>query len=391
MAKRRDHGDGAIDERKHHPDGTVTYRLRYRLDGRRFTCTVRGTKADAKKELRRLIRSGDAGEHVAPDKLTVADWIDRWLALKEPNVKTRTFEHYKGVLKNHVVPALGARKLQQLSGTMIDDFYAELRKKLAPRTMGVVHVILKACLETSTKKKLLSANPGDDAERPETDDEEVGVALDEDQLAALVAGFRGTSIYVFVATLAFTGMRRNEALALRWFDIDLDTGMISVTRNVEKSKMYGLRIVTPKTARSVRKFKIDDGLVRLLRSERERHLRLQAGIPDGVGVDTSLIRLPADALVFPAMPGTDLTAIRSPGSVSKMFAEHVEKLGFDVRLHDLRGSHETILLDKGVALHTVAARCGHSPTMLLKVYAKRTKKSDTTAANVIGTLTKGLL
>jgi integrase len=70
----------------------------------------------------------------------------------------------------------------------------------------------------------------------------------------------------------------------------------------------------------------------------------------------------------------------------------VRKLGFPkLRFHDLRGSHDTILLDKGVPLHVVAARCGHDPAVLLRLYAKRTSKADATAANVIGTMTKGIL
>jgi integrase len=69
-----------------------------------------------------------------------------------------------------------------------------------------------------------------------------------------------------------------------------------------------------------------------------------------------------------------------------------EKLGFPgMRLHDLRGTHETLLLDSGMPVHTVAARCGHDPAVLLRIYAKRTKKSDQGAAEVIEKLTKTIL
>jgi integrase len=113
-------------------------------------------------------------------------------------------------------------------------------------------------------------------------------------------------------------MRRNEIPALRWIDVNVAGPTITVTRSVEDTKKHGRRIMTPKTANSVRTFKIDDGLVALLRSERERRLRLVAGIPDGIDIDLSLVKLPAEALVFPAVGG-DLTAIRSPFSVSEMF------------------------------------------------------------------------
>src|SRR5260370_42509685 len=76
MTTKRSHGDGGIDTR-----GENVHRLRYRHDGRRFTKTFRGTLGEARKELRRLIRSGDVGEHIAPDKVTLGEWVDRWFVL----------------------------------------------------------------------------------------------------------------------------------------------------------------------------------------------------------------------------------------------------------------------------------------------------------------------
>jgi integrase len=68
------------------------------------------------------------------------------------------------------------------------------------------------------------------------------------------------------------------------------------------------------------------------------------------------------------------------------------KLGFPgLRFHDLRGTHETMLLDAGVPVHVVAARCGHDPAVLLRGYAKRPRKADTSAAAVIGGLSRSML
>jgi len=119
-------------------------------------------------------------------------------------------------------------------------------------------------------------------------------------------------------------------------------------------------------------------------------------VPDGVTVDLSLVKLPNDALMFPNLPaaGEDFsfTKLRSPDSVTKQFVRKAQKLGFrGLRFHDLRGTHETLLLDAGVPVHVVAARCGHDPTVLLRSYAKRTRKADTSAAAVIGALSKGVL
>ena len=103
------------------------------------------------------------------------------------------------------------------------------------------------------------------------------------------------------------------------------------------------------------------------------------------------MKLPDNALVFPA-PGGAFTAPRHPDAVTKQFMLRAAKLGFPgLRFHDLRGTHETHLLDRGTPVHTVAKRCGHDPAVLLRVYAKRTDKSDADAAATIGNLTKGIL
>jgi hypothetical protein len=83
--------------------------------------------------------------------------------------------------------------------------------------------------------------------------------------------------------------------------------------------------------------------------------------------------------------------LRNARSFSSVFHDIAGKLGFAIRFHDLRASHATVLLDKGVPVHVVAKRIGDDPATLLKAYAKRTKKADTSAANVIGTLTTGVL
>ena len=125
-------------------------------------------------------------------------------------------------------------------------------------------------------------------------------------------------------------------------------------------------------------------------------MRIIAGVPDGAAVDLSLVKLPAGALMFPNPPGPSenfsFLKLRNPRNTTKEFMRKAAKLGFSgLRLHDLRGTHETLLLDAGVPVHVVAARCGHDPAVLLRSYAKRTRKADTSAAAVIGALSRGTL
>jgi integrase len=173
MIKKRPHGDGGIE-----PRGENCWRLRYRLNGRRFTVTFHGTKSEGLRELRRLIKSGEDGEHIAPDRITLAQWLPRWTALIERKadddtgagrnrgrlVNSRTLERYEELLRLHVLPTLGPTALQKIRGTQIDDLYIALERRLAPRTVHHVHTVL--CLNVAVRKGLIASNPAANAEAP---------------------------------------------------------------------------------------------------------------------------------------------------------------------------------------------------------------------------------
>jgi integrase len=392
---RRDHGDGGIDAR-----GPDRWRLRWRAEGKRYSKSFRGSIGEARKELRRLIKSADDGQHVAPDKLTLAGWVDRWVGLQRRGdtdhprrglVNARTLERYEELMRLHVIPTLGNRRLQRITATEIDALYTELEKKLATRTVHHVHTVLGACLNAAIRKGLLVVNPASKAEAPVPGASEAGQVLDQDQLTALLNGFRSSVLYPMVAVAAFTGARRNEILALRWSDFDPARSILTIARSLEETKAHGRRFKEPKTRRGNRTIAIDEGLVGILLAEREKYLRLTAGVADGADVDLSLVKLPDDALIFPS-PGDDVVQPRDARGVTKQFIRRAANLGFPtLRFHDLRATHETLLLDAGVPVHVVAARCGHDPAILLRTYARRTKKADTTAADVIWTISKGVL
>jgi integrase len=389
--KRGRNGAGSIDE-----SGENAWRLRYRIDGERYAKHFKGTKTDAQKELTRLLREGDTGTHVAPEKITLGEWIAQWMALTERNVNARTSERYGELLRCHAVPNLGTKQLQKITPTDIDNLYVKLEKTLAPRTVHHVHTVLGACLKSAIKKKLISASPVAGAEAPSPGEADHGMALDAEQLRNLVQGFRGSVLFPIVATAAFTGARRNEVLGLRWRDLDVANKTLRIERAVEETEKFGLTFKEPKTARGKRTITIDDDLIALLIAEREKYLRLTAGIPAVAPVDLSLVRLPDDALMFPNPPAKgvafSLSSPRNPRNTTKEFVRKATALGFrGLRFHDLRGAHETALLDAGVPVHVVAARCGHDPAVLLRSYAKRTRKADVTAAAAIAALSKGIL
>jgi integrase len=284
--------------------------------------------------------------------------------------------------------------LQELQATEIDALYLDLGAKLKPGTACYVHAVLNACLATAFRKGLIRSNPIMRVEKvPAAIEADHGVAIDEDELRKLMEGFRRSPLFPIVATAVFTGARRGEILALRWIDLDPANKTLRIERALEKTK-GGLAFKPPKTTRGTRTIAIDGELVALLSAEREKYLRIVAGVPEAATVDLSLVRLPDAALIFPSPTGSefDFTRPRDPLAVTRGFVRRARKLGFTrLRFHDLRGSHETFLLDRGVPVHVVAARCGHDPAILLRNYAKRTRRADTSAAAVIASLSKGVL
>jgi integrase len=393
MTSKRNRGDGGIDQRA--PD---VWRVRYRMAGKRFTKTVKGTRREAQQELRKLLRSADTGEAVMPDRVTLAQWIERWLAAGAPGrrqkqVGRRSLERYEQLLRCHVVPTLGSRPLQALRADEIDALYLALRGRIAERSIFFLHVCLGACINAAVRQRVLAVSPMQYLGKvPSAVESDHGIALDPEQTRKLVAGFVGHPLYLMVRVALGTGARRNELLALRWSDLNVADKTLRIERSLERTRG---RAVTkpPKTRRGLRTIALDDELCGLLLVEREKHLRIAAGVTDAT-IDLGLIRLPEGALIFPGSPPGDFsfTAFRGQSSVTKVFHQMARKLGFPtLRFHDLRGTAITQMLNAGVPAHKVAARHGHDPAVMLRAYAKAMPQNDADAARVMGDVLKGVL
>ncbi|WLA62383.1 tyrosine-type recombinase/integrase [Bradyrhizobium diazoefficiens] len=291
---KRSHGEGSLQRR-----GEGSWRLRYYVGEVRHALTFRGTRKEAADKLRSLLTDAGKGMHVAPDKRTLAQWADEWIALKAAERQHKTVARYEDLLMKHVLPKLGERPIQQIKPIEIQKLYAEI--DLAPRTRHHVATVLKACLQAAVDiGKLLQTNPAATIKKPTASESDVGQALEQEKIIALVEGFRGSTLFDFTFLMAFTGMRRGEALALRWRDFNPAAKTLRIERALEYTKKHGLLFKEPKSERSKRTIILDDTLVALLLKMREVFLRVVAGAPDGADVDLSLVRVPEDWLVFPA-------------------------------------------------------------------------------------------
>jgi integrase len=223
------------------------------------TATVRGRRRDAEKELRRLLRSVDTGEHIDPTRMTVRQWLTTWLATVREEVSPKTYERYAEIVQHFLVPAIGNLELTKLTPTHIQAAYSALatggrrdRKPggLAPQTRRHIHRILNSALARAVEQQVLARNPAEVFKKrlPKVERREM-ITLSIDQSAGLLAAIKHTRIYWPVLLALSTGMRRGEIFALRWKNVELERGILRVMESVEQTK-DGIRFKAPKSDRT---------------------------------------------------------------------------------------------------------------------------------------------
>lgn len=349
--------------------------------GRRKTryASFKGTKRDAEIELAKLVAAASKGETVDPSKITVAEFLDRWERdWATGNVSPKTLERYSELMRMHVRPRIGVRRLQKLRMVDLNDLYATLQRDgrgaaggLAARTVGHVHRVLHGALARAVDWGLVQQNVASRVTPPRVPDQEVEI-LTADQVHAVLKTARGKPIYR-IATLALaTGMRRGELLAARWQDVDLDAAKITVARSLEQTKS-GLRFKLPKTKHGRRTISLPFSTVTELRAHRLVQQEQRLAIGGG--------KLPASALLFADINGEP----RKPNAVTKDW-ERIAKaagLGF-ANLHTLRHTHASHLIANGLDVLTISRRLGHStPTITLAVYGHLFPQTDDRAAQIM--------
>jgi integrase len=258
----------------------------------------------------------------------------------------------------HVASALGRRPLDKLTAEDIDLFYAALLTEgrkgtggesagLAPKTVRNIHVMLNRALADAQRKGIVVRNVVALADAPTLKGRRRGEikAWDAGQLRVFLDAIRSHRLHPAFHLSAHTAMRRGEVLGLRWCDLDLEAGRLSVCQ-VLVSIAYDVQLSDVKTGTGRRTIDLDPGMADVLKAWRIERAEEHGGIePAG------------DELVF---AGSDDGWIH-PQSFSQIFGRNVAQLDAPrMSLHDLRHTHATLLLKAGVPVKVVSERLGHS-------------------------------
>jgi integrase len=319
-----------------------------------------------------------AGGHVGTSDPTVAQLLSRWTDhLARLGRSDSTLYGYRGYINRVLVPAIGDVRLSKLTARHLDGLYTLLTERgLAPATVRQIHALMRAALNQAVRWGLVGRNIAQLASAPPQPQREQRPPSAEQVHSLIEAATEIEPMFgLYVRVVAATGMRRSEACGLRWSDIDLATGRLTVARShISLPGVVGDR---PTKTRSVRTVTLDNGTIEALRTgwRAARQLARFAGVDDDTRRAGYVFTFDADGAR--AWRGDVVTARwerarRAAGASG-------------VRLHDLRHWQATQLLDAGVPVPTVAARLGHADgTTTMKIYAHRTERADEQAALVVG-------
>jgi integrase len=311
-------------------------------------------KRDAQTELAKLITQLQAGSFVDGGKITVAEFLDRWLGHVKINVSPRTFERYEELVKKNIAPALGAVPLSKLKAIQISEAYAKALTSghhrgggLSARTVHHMHRVLSQALKQAVKWDLLMRSPCDQLEkkdRPKVEKKAVPTINAAETVNAMDAA-RERRLFIPILLGSMGRMRRGEIVALRRKSVDLDRGQIAIVAAIEQTRA-GCREkeVKGSKCRTI-------AMPAMLVDELRRHFITQAEEMLRLGM-----RPDGDTLVVMSADGKPI----QPRSLTKNVSDFMKGLGSKVRLHGLRHSHASHLLAENVHPKIVQERLGHS-------------------------------
>lgn len=410
-------GDGSVSARTR-ADGTVVYDAYWQFPDpitgvlRRTSKRGFATRREAARFLKTQTAAVDAGGYVPPNRERLGDYLEQWLG--GLRLSRQTVHGYRDVVRLHVVPYLGSVRLSELTAAQLNSLYTELERTgshrdccrrgrrcgrrtgsgpLSRSSVRQVHNTLSAALRDAVEVGLLAVSPTTRAKPPtlrQAKAQRVPFNVwTADELGRFLAYWQDHRFTPLWHLLATTGLRRGEALGLRWRDVDLARGTASVQQTVgsDRDERGNRQVFIQPSVKSGRPHMIalDSGTVAVLRAHRARQneQRLLLG---GRWDDQGLIFCRDGGWLHDgAATGLPLSGER----VSALFRELVDRTpGVSrIRLHDLRHTWATLALTAGVHPKVVQERLNHAHiSITLDLYSHTTIGMDRAAAEQVAAL-----
>lgn len=314
------------------------------------------TKKEAEKTVAIILNQLEKGTYVKPDKLTVSEYMDKWLKeYAQTNVRYSTYKRYEQIIRVQIKPYMGHIELGKLNPLTIQEFYTYCKEKLNNSATSIrhYHSLLHKALNQAVKWRLISVNPVEAVEAPKKEEKQLQV-YDQEQLNNLLERIKGMSVYYPVMLAATTGMRLGEIAGLTWDNVDLDKGIIYVKTQLQEVNGH-LEVLPLKSKSSNRKIVLLDFTIKELKrlriEQKENKLKYGEYYTDS----NFVICIKETGLPY------------TPQYISRNFRRVLKEYGVCkdlnipyIRFHDLRHTHATLMLKANIHPKIVAERLGHS-------------------------------
>lgn len=381
MAKRAN-GEGSITVRK---DGVYHGRVYVTTTGgiRKRVSVYGKTRDEVRQKITKLQTQDNQGIPVPDTNLTLEEYLTYWLArVVKVNRRPKTYQGYESVVRVHIVPGLGKKKIRTLRAAEVRTWLARVAAEcqcckhgtdaarpepeccaageccesfLSRRMVQSVHAVLRNALQNAVREELIVRNVAQLVQVP-TPSYDTGKGLSVAEARLLLREAREDRLYALYVLALVMGMRRGELLGLHWDAVNLDRETLIVERALQRVGGE-LKLVATKTRSSVRTIPLPPLVVAALREHQERQAQERAA----AGIEWK-----EHGLVFTSRIGTPL----EPDNLRRSWYPLRKHLGLQLRFHDLRHSSVTLLLDLGVPPHVVRQIAGHSDIgVTMKVYA----------------------
>jgi integrase len=344
------------------------------------------TKTAVKDKLIKAVEELEAGLKPA-EGYTVADAVNDWLAKGLKGRDENTLTTNRILADQHVIPLIGATKLKELTADDVDTWLDGLTGKLATRSLQGVHAILKRSIRQAQARNKVLRNVAELVTTPKGKQGRPSRAMTLDQATAMLEAARASRLHAYVVVSLLTGIRTEEARALRWSHVVAWVEDAQEWRPVtdagfdhERFAIYVWRSVRAngdtKTQKSRRTLELPSYAAEALREHRTRQTRerLAAGP-----------RWQDHGYVFASQAGTRLDASHVRRSFKSITRK--AKIGENWTPRELRHSFVSIMSDNGVPIETIADLVGHASTAVTEeVYRHQLKPVITRGAETMNTI-----
>ena len=285
--------------------------------------------------------------------MQVIDYLPEWLESHKPNISTLTYTGYKTMIESRMIPyfkTLGDLKVKDITGDEINDYYFHIRKLgLKGTSAQRHHSLLHLAFKSAVKRRVIATNPVDQADRPKAT-QYIGKYYNASELKELLDKAENDPIYIVIILAAYFGLRRSEALGLKWSAVDFDNKTVSISHKVIKTDDGIVGMDVMKTKSSYRTLplipQVEDALLKEKAKQEEMQRIMRRGYckkyTDYICVDA-------------------IGEIIKPDYVTNHFKILLRDNGLkQIRFHDLRHSCASLLLANGVPMKMIQDWLGHS-------------------------------